>query len=109
MMRKLVLPRRELVAMLEHNGFVALGRRGTSHLQFRGTIEEQTRIVTIDEGIDEYQPRSHTALYYIVSAQLGFFGEGQGSANEGWERFYAGHPDIARRAGVTYRKWDRTA
>ena len=106
-MHKLVLKRRELVQMLEHNSFVALGRRGTSHVRYRGVIDGVAILVTIDESIDEYQARSHTALYYIVSTELGFFGEGRGSANEGWERFYAGHPDIARRAGVTYRKWDR--
>ena len=38
-MHKLVLKRRELVQMLEYNSFVALGRRGTSHVRYRGVID----------------------------------------------------------------------
>ena len=86
-MRKVTLKRRELIELLEHNGFVALGRGPSSHVRYKGVIDGKARLVTVDESIDEFAPDSHTVLYYIVSAQLGFFGSSGGAAKAGWTRF----------------------
>lgn len=104
-MRKLTLKRRELIALLEHNGFTVSAHGPTSHIRYTGVIDGKTRFVTVDESIDEFVPDSHTVLFYIVSTQLGFFGSGGGAAKVGWTRFYAGEPGIARKAQVPYHKW----
>ena len=106
-MRTVVLSRRELVALSEHNGFTPGGRRsGTSHVRYQGVVDGRRRFVDVDQTIDEYHPRSHGVLYYIVSSQLRFFGEDIGPAEAGWRRFYGGEPGQARRAQVPYRKWN---
>lgn len=102
-MRKPPLTRRELIAVLEQNGFVATGRTGTSHVKYEGVVDGTRRTVTVDQSIDEFRAASHSVLYYIVSTQLGFFGSG--SATDAWRRFYGGEPRLARRAQVPYRKW----
>lgn len=101
-MRKVTLSRRELIALLEHNGFVARGRRSTSHVRYEGVVDGRTRFVDVDETIDEFAPKSHAVLYYIVNSQLGFSQHGM---KAGWERFYAGEPRLARRAQLPYRNW----
>ncbi len=106
-LRKLVLKRRELIALLEHNGFVVDKRVGSSHIRYRGNVDGQEKCVDVDESIDDFAPRSFQPLYYIVSSQLGFFGEVNNlPAKVGWERFYAGHPDTARKANVPYKAWN---
>ena len=104
-MRKLALKRRELIALLEHNGFTALGRRSTSHARYKGLVGGRVCFVDVDESIDEFSPGSGQVLHNIVSGQLRFFGHDDTPIKEGWRRFYGGHPDIARRAGVSYRRW----
>ena len=104
-MRKVTLKRRELIALLEHNGFISLGRGPTSHVRYRGVIDGKTRLVSIDEAINDNGPGSHTVLYYIVSTQHQFFGPDSGAAKAGWTRFFGGEPGVALRAQVPYRKW----
>lgn len=105
--RKLVLKRRELIALLTHNGLVVEKRVGSSHVRYRGVVDGAEKCVDVDESIDDFAPRSFEPLYYIVSSQLAFFGERRNiPAKVGWQRFYAGHPDIARRAGVPYKTWN---
>lgn len=92
-MRKPPLTRRELIAVLEHNGFVATGRTGTSHVKYEGVVDGVRRTVTVDESVDVYTSDSHSILYYIVSTQLGFYRSG--SAKGAWRRFYGGEPRLA--------------
>ena len=66
-MKKPPLTRRDLIAVLEHNGFQAEGCTSTSHIKYRGVVDGVTRHVTVDESIDEFQAKSHSVLYYIVS------------------------------------------
>ena len=104
-MNKVVLSRRELIALLVHNGFTELPpRSGTSHRRYRGIVDGQTRFVDVDDSIDEFSPKSHGVLFYIVSSQLRLMDSAR-NANTAWERFYAGEPSIARKAQVAYRKW----
>ncbi len=103
-MRKPVLTRRELVSLLEHNGFEMRGRTGSSHTRYVGVVDGRTCNVTVDDAVAGYTPASHSILYYIVSTQLGFY-RGGSSANDAWKRFYAGEPSIARRAQVPYERW----
>jgi hypothetical protein len=105
-MRKVALSRRELIALLEHNGFVRLPERsGTSHKRYRGEVGGTVRFVDVDDSIDTFNADSHGVPYYIVTSQLRFT-EGVRTANEGWARFYGGDPTTARKSGVPYEKWD---
>ncbi|MFN8556135.1 MAG: type II toxin-antitoxin system HicA family toxin [Dehalococcoidia bacterium] len=53
-MKKIPLKRRELIALLTHNGFAPGRRGGTSHVHYIGEIDGQKRIVTVDESIDAH-------------------------------------------------------
>lgn len=103
-MRKPPLKRRELVELLVHNGFEKTSRGSTSHIRYVGKVDGKVKFVDVDDNIDEYDSGSHSALYWIVYSQLGFIGPGQ-STKKGWERFYAGSPLTAEKAGVKYLKW----
>lgn len=88
-----VLKRREVIEILEHNGFSALNASGTSHVTYRGTINGQVRSCTVDASIDDFSYRNRTALYFIIKTQLRISPE----------QFFAGHPSAAKRAGLKYR------
>ena len=104
-MTKFPLRRREVIRLLETNGFLHRRTRG-SHLHYEGAVDGRARYVDVDQGIDEYPAERHRVLGHVLS-QLGFFDDDKAiPPNIGWERFYAGERDIARRAGVTFRRWD---
>lgn len=86
------LARREVIAVLLHNGFTQLPQKATSHVRYRGTIRGRAVFCDVDAGHREFIPRGRTAFYYLVTSQLGIT----------FEQFYAGHPDTARRAGLSY-------
>ncbi len=87
------LTRREVTAVLLHNGFAALPEKATSHTRYRGTINGRSVFCDVDAGHNEFVPRSRTAFYWLVKGQLGLT----------FEQFYAGHEDTARRAGLSYK------
>ncbi|MEX2246617.1 MAG: hypothetical protein WEC75_08010 [Dehalococcoidia bacterium] len=90
--------------LLTANGFVYDHSTG-GHDIYKGAANGRNRSVTVDQQADDFSPRSHELLFYIAS-QLGFIGEGSRiSQQEGWRRFYGGHPGTARRAQVPHRKW----
>ncbi len=93
------LKRREIIAILLHNGFVALPRKSTSHMRYRGVIDGHIVFCDVDASHDEFIPKSRTALYWLVTSQLGIT----------FVRFYAGHPDSARRARLSYQPFGTTA
>lgn len=102
-MHKFPLRRREIIALLEANGFQEDRRHG-SHIRFRGVLGGRTRYPEVDQGIDEYPAERHRVLGHIL-AQLGFLDDDI-PPNIGWERFYAGERRIAQRAQVQFRPWN---
>lgn len=95
MVKTIVLKLRDVIAILTENGFVALPQKGTSHIQYRGTIDGQTRVCTVDMSITDWVWKSHTALYYLIKTELRIDAA----------RFFGGHKTIARRAQVPYRRF----
>ncbi|HEX5501596.1 MAG TPA: type II toxin-antitoxin system HicA family toxin [Thermomicrobiales bacterium] len=59
MVKTIVLKLRDVIAILTENGFVALPQKGTSHIQYRGTIDGQTRVCTVDTSIADWVWKSH--------------------------------------------------
>lgn len=105
-MKKVALSRRELIALLVHNGFAELpARGGTSHKRYKGAVGGKVCLVDVDDSISDFNPDSHSVLYYIVTSQLRFM-EGVKNAKDGWDRFYGGEPVTAKKAQTTYRKWN---
>lgn len=89
------LKRREIIEILLHNGFAALPRKSTSHMRYRGMIDGKVVLCDVDASHDEFIPKSRTAFYWLVTSQLRIT----------FARFYAGHPDSARRAGLRYQRF----
>ena len=92
-LRKVLVTRQELIRCLLAFHGEEFPRTGTSHARYRCLVNGQARHVTVDESIDEFTPRSHTPLYYIVLHQL----------QVTWEDFYAADAGIASRAGIPHR------
>ena len=92
-LHKVCLTRAELVRVLLAFGGQQQPRTGTSHVKYHCWVRGLKKVVIIDESIDEFCPRSHTALWYIVLKQLGV----------SWEEFYAADREVARRAGVPHQ------
>src|SRR5690242_10912093 len=104
-MKKVPLSRRELIALLVHNGLIELpARHGTSHRRYKGEIGGRVLLVDVDDSIDVFSAESHGVLDYIVTSQLRFT-ERVRNARDAWERFYGGEPSVARKAQTHYRKW----
>ena len=93
------LKRREIIEILLHNGFVALPRKSTSHMRYRGVVDGRVVLCDVDASHDEFIPTSRTAFYWLVTSQLGIT----------FARFYAGHPDSARRARLGYQPFGSAA
>ncbi len=92
------LTRREVVAVLLHNGFEQLPQKATSHVRYRGTIQGRTVLCDVDAGHREFTPKGRTAFYFLVTSQLGIT----------FQQFYSGHRDTARRAGLKYAPFGDT-
>jgi hypothetical protein len=58
-------------------------------------IQGRVRTCTVDESVDEFVNKSRTVLYWLVKTELMI----------DMKDFYAGHPDIAKRAQLTYRRF----
>ncbi len=86
---------REVIAVLEHNGFIRLPLKATSHRRYRGMIGGKTVLCDVDAGHQEFIPKNRTAFYYLVTSQLGI----------ALSTFYAGHPSTARRAQLKYARF----
>lgn len=104
MPQRFPLKRREVEALFLANGFVFVRQHG-SHRRYQGVIDGVTRYVEIDQGIGEFPSQRHRVLGHIL-AQLGFFDDDRAvPPNVGWDRFYSGERDIARRSQLPYRAW----
>lgn len=93
-LRKVILKRQELLAILRAFGATEHPQRGTSHRQFDVTIKGRHCRVTVDESIDDFNPAdTYGPLWVIVNKQLQI----------SWEDFYSADRQVARRANVRHR------
>ncbi len=91
-MQKVSLKRREVVAILEANGFVSLGiPGGGSHERFKGFVKGKTRFADVSVSIEDFNPHKYETLWWL-RLQSGLE----------WEEFYGSDPGVARRAQVPY-------
>lgn len=104
-MKKYPLKRRDLIRLLEGNGFSFLRQHG-DHWRYQGQIDGKNRKVDIDYGIDDFFPDVHRPLGGVLS-QLGFLDDDRPMPHTiAWERLYADSRETARSAQITHRTWN---
>jgi hypothetical protein len=103
--KKYPLKRRDLIRLLEANGFRRERQHG-DHWRYEGVLDGRTRKVDVDYGISDFFPDTHRPLGGILS-QLGFLDDDRPIPHKiAWERLYAGSRETAKSAQVAFRPWN---